>query len=99
MDELIYYSELYDFYGSLLTEKQSAIFKDYFFENLTLEEIAVNTGVSKNAISKTVKTIKSVLVDYENLIGFKKYVDDIKKEFKNENEILKRIEKYDNIEI
>jgi len=99
MDDLLYYSQLFDFYGALLTEKQSSIFKDYFFENLTIEEIACNNGVSKNAISKTIKAIKAFLVEYENSIGFKKYVDSIKKEFQNDDEILKRIEKYDNINI
>ncbi len=38
MEEVLYYSELFDIYKDLLTEKQMATFRDYYFENLTIEE-------------------------------------------------------------
>lgn len=95
MEEFLEYIELYDLYKNLLTEKQRSTFKDYFFENLTIEEIAENNKVSKNAISKTIKNIKSILEDSENKINLKKYITNIKKEFKDEDDILRRISKYD----
>lgn len=97
MDDFIYYSELFDLYKNMLTKKQRKTFKDYFFENLTLEEIAENEGVSKNAISKTIKNIKKLLNDYEDALHLKEYLINIKDEFKNELDILHRLEKYDNI--
>ena len=33
---------LFEQYKELLTEKQRAYFEDYYFENLTMEEIAEN---------------------------------------------------------
>lgn len=97
MEENLYYSELFDLYGELLTEKQRNYFKDYFFDNLTLEEIGENDRVSKNAVSKQLKTVRNILDDYEKKLHLKQKRDSIKKEFKNEEDILKRISKYDNI--
>jgi len=56
---------LYDYYGTLLTEKQQLYFEDYYFNNLTLQEIADNNNVSKNLVSKTLKTINNKLLEYE----------------------------------
>lgn len=47
MEEMIHYTGLFDLYGGLLTKKQKSTFQDYFEENLTIEEIANNNGVSK----------------------------------------------------
>ena len=68
MKDYIYYSELFDYYGSLLSDKEIEYFKDYYFENLSLQEIADNYGVSKNAISKSIKNAKEKLIIYENKI-------------------------------
>ena len=32
MEEVIYLNELYDFYGSLLTDKQRDYFENYYFK-------------------------------------------------------------------
>lgn len=97
MEDLLHYSVLYDLYKELLTEKQKRVFEDYFFENLTLDEIASNYGVSKNAISKSIKQIKTSLDGYEKNLHKKEYIDSLKEEFKSEEDILIRIAKYDNI--
>ncbi len=97
MDEYLYYNRLFDLYGSLLTDKQREIYMDYFFENLTQEEISVNHGISKNAVSKTIKNIKASLEEYENKLHMREYLISLEEEFKNDIEILKRIHKYDKI--
>ena len=58
MDELVYYNELFDYYGELLTEKQKEYFKFYYFDNLSLSEIAEENNISRNAVSKTLKEVK-----------------------------------------
>lgn len=97
MEEIVYLAEIYDLYNKMLTEKQKKVFEDYYFENLTLEEIAENQGVSKNAVSKSIKNVKSLLMNYETNIKLYEYVKNIKKEFENDKDILKRVSKYDNI--
>ncbi len=97
MEELLYYTKLFDIYGKLLTQKQQDYFKDYYFENFTLDEIAKNDNVTKAAASKNLKTAKENLENYESILHILKKKTLVKKEFENEKEILSRIEKYDNI--
>ena len=69
MDELVYYNELFDYYGELLTEKQKEYFKFYYFDNLSLSEIAEENNISRNAVSKTLKEVKEKLDYYENILN------------------------------
>ena len=68
MEELVYYTMLYDIYGSLLTEKQKTYFEEYYFKNLSLSELASIYNISRNAIHKKLKeTIKRLETYEENL--------------------------------
>ncbi len=74
----VYYSELFDYYGELFTDKQKEYFVDYYFNNLTLQEIAENNNVSKNAVHKSIKDITEKLDYYEsklNLYSNKKKIE------------------------
>ena len=66
MEENIYITNLYDCYGELLTDKQKEYFLDYYFDNLTLSEIADNNSVSRNAIHKQLKEAENKLKEYES---------------------------------
>ena len=68
MDDILYLSSLYDYYKGLLTDKQRSYFEDYYFENLTMEEISENNQVSKNAVSKTIIEVKEKLNEYESIL-------------------------------
>ncbi len=92
MEEIIYYSALFDYYQSLLTDVQKKYFEDYFFNNLSLQEIADSYEVSRNAISKTLKEIKEKLDYYESnlkLLSNNKKISELLSE-----EDLKKIEDY-----
>ena len=65
MDKHIYLCDLYDFYKELFTEKQQMYFEDYYFNDLSLSEIAENYNVSRNAIHNQLKIIEENLLDYE----------------------------------
>lgn len=65
MEETLYITTLYDYYGELLTEKQKEYFEDYYFNNLSLSEIAENNDISRNAIHKQIKDSISKLEKYE----------------------------------
>ncbi len=83
MEETLYLTSLYDYYKKLLTEKECSYFEDYYFDNLTMEEIADNNSISKNAVSKSLIEVKNKLNDYEtklnlysNYLKIKDSVDD-----------------------
>ncbi len=69
MRELIYYNNLYDHYQELLTPKQRKYFEDYYFNNLSLSEMAENYGVSRNAIYKQLQIVIKKLDQYEEKLG------------------------------
>ena len=82
----IYYASLFDYYGDLFTDKQKEYFIDYYFNNLTLQEIAENNGVSKNAVHKSIKDITEKLDYYEsklNLYSNKKKIESLIKNIDN----------------
>ena len=63
-----YHIALYDTYGSLLTDKQKTYFTAYYFDDLSLAEIAENYQVSRNAVHDQInKTILSLEHYEENL--------------------------------
>ena len=65
MEDLLYYTCLFDYYKDLFTKTKKDYFIDYYFNNLTQEEIAENYKVSNNAVSKTLKEVIEKLVYYE----------------------------------
>ncbi|MCI8794280.1 MAG: hypothetical protein HFI73_02775 [Bacilli bacterium] len=69
MNELNYLTSLYDYYKDLLTNKQRDYFEEYYFENLLMDEIAENNGVSKNAVSKSLIEVKEKLEEYEKSLN------------------------------
>ena len=72
MEEVLYYTVLFDIYGDLLTKKQQQYFKEYYFENLSLQEIADNYNVSRNAIYNQLRETKDLLNHYEEILNDKK---------------------------
>ncbi len=90
INETIYLNILYDYYGELLTEKQKEFFESYYFENLTLQEIADMNNISKNAVHKTLMTIAEKLKYYEEKLEFYQKTEKIKECIKDET-ILKQI--------
>lgn len=68
--------DLYDLYGNLLTEKQKEYFENYYFDDLSISEIALNLGVSRNAVFDQLKRVNQILVEYESKL---KLVDKLSK--------------------
>ena len=86
----IYYVELFDYYGELFTDKQKEYFKDYYFNNLTLQEIADNNNVSRNAVHKNIKEIKEKLDYYEEKLKLNSNRKKIEKIMNNLDERIKK---------
>ena len=85
MVDFVYYGELYDLYQALFTEKQRRYFEDYYFQNLSLGEMAENYHVSRNAIFKQIHIVVNKLKEYEELL----------KLYKKRQKLLDIIEKVD----
>lgn len=66
MDERIYLNDLYDLYGKLLNDVQRKYFEYYYFDNLSLGEIADLLDVSRNAVHKNIKLVDTKLNDFES---------------------------------
>lgn len=89
MDNRLYLIDLYDLYGDLLTDKQQSYFEDYYFDNLTLQEIADNSDVSRNAIHKQIKEAEDKLNHFENVLNIYKKNKRIKEICENLNSDIK----------
>ncbi len=88
MEDYVYYGNLLDIYQTLLNDNNKIIFKLYYEENLTFQEIADNLNVSKSYIGKIIKNTQKKLNDYERKLNV----------YKNK-EILKELLKIDDIKI
>ena len=79
----LHYVELFDYYGELFTDRQKEYFTDYYFNNLTLQEIADNNSISRNAVHKNIKEMLQKLDYYEeklNLYSNKKKIEELIKD-------------------
>lgn len=68
MEDVVYFNELYDLYGDLLTAKQKLYFEDYYFNNLSFSEMSENYDVSRNAIFKQIHIVTDKLKEYESIL-------------------------------
>lgn len=96
MDKLIERGLLFDFYGELLTPHQQKIYSEAVFNDLSLQELSDEEGISRQGIHDLIKRCDKQLLMYEEKLGLitkfrliKSEVDSIKaivdKEFENSN--------------
>lgn len=65
---------LYDFYQSLLTEKQKSYMSLYYLDDYSLGEIAEEYEVSRQAVYDNIKRTEAMLEEYEaKLLLFQKF--------------------------
>ncbi|MDD3191297.1 MAG: sigma factor-like helix-turn-helix DNA-binding protein [Bacilli bacterium] len=64
-----FYNNLYDYYRELLTKKQQAYFENYYFDDLSLAEIAENYHVSRSAVFDQLQKVYTALEHYEEKLG------------------------------
>ncbi len=61
---------LLDHYGAMLTEHQREIVTCYYFDDLSLAEIAENEGITRQAVRDIIKRSILQLEDMEHKLGF-----------------------------
>ena len=60
---------LYDFYGELLTERQREFFDLYYNEDLSLAEIAENSGISRQGVRDVIVRAEGAMQEVEDKTG------------------------------
>lgn len=68
MKDFVYYNDLFSIYSPLLTENEKKSFKDHYFEDLSLSEIAEEKNISRAAVQKTVSNVIDKLNYYESIL-------------------------------
>lgn len=69
MEKNFRYSALLSIYGALLTDKQLSTMEYYYDDDLSLGEIAENTGISRQGVRDFIKRGEEMLDLYEEKIG------------------------------
>lgn len=72
-------SMLLDFYGELLTEKQRECFDLHYNEDLSLAEIAEQSGISRQGVWDNIKRAEATLTEIEAKTGLMKKFSDNQK--------------------
>ena len=60
---------LFDFYGELLTERQKEFFDLYYNEDLSLSEIAENSGISRQGVRDVIVRAEGAMQEVEDKTG------------------------------
>ena len=68
---------LIDTYGAVLTEKQRAVLQMYYFEDLSLSEIAELEGISRQGVRDAIKRGEMVLTELEQQLHFANRFDEL----------------------
>jgi predicted DNA-binding protein YlxM (UPF0122 family) len=78
---------LFDFYGSVLTERQQEVFDLYYNEDLSLAEISEHTDITRQGIRDAIIRSKNILIDMENKLGLVARFTEASKAFKKISEL------------
>ena len=79
MDDLLELTKAFDFYGDLLTVKQRRIFELYYMFDYSLQEIAENFSITRQAVSDQLAKAKEKLMRYEDRVGYIMFYERLEK--------------------
>lgn len=69
MDENVRLAYLYDFYGEMLNPDQRDLYQAFVFDDLSLQELADERGISRQAVHDRVKRCIGSMEEYERCLG------------------------------
>lgn len=79
LEKKIRFNQLFDIYGTLLTDKQKTAFEYYYLDDYSLSEIADILKVSRNAVYEQINIATVYLDEYESKLGIQKHRDNLNK--------------------
>ena len=71
-EKKLYISQLFDYYGALLSEKQKYAVEMYYNDDLSLSEIAESIGITRQGVRDQLKHAEEYLTECEEKLGFAK---------------------------
>ncbi len=101
LEKKTYYQMLFGFYGNLLTEKQKELFIAYYENDYSLQEIADEFSISRNAVHDALKNAVKNLEHFEQSLKlFKKFtlIEQLEKEYQNDQKCLELLNKIKEME-
>ncbi len=75
-EKRVRFGNLFNMYGGLLTEKQQHMMEQYFYNDLSLGEIAEEAGISRQAVYDLLKRVEVSLEKYEDKLQFLKRTEE-----------------------
>ena len=87
-------SNLLDFYGEMLTEKQRDFLDYYYNEDLSLSEIAENEGITRQGVRDAIKRAEAQMLDMEKKLGLLEKWGELKNGLKEITECANSIYEY-----
>ncbi len=91
MEDILEITLLFDFYSSLLTEKQRDIFDMYYNLDFSLQEIADELSISRQTVFDTIKRSKANLYSFEEKLQLVNRHQKIKKDISTSLENIKDV--------
>lgn len=85
-DGLVHNTMLFDFYGELLTEKQRECFDLHYNEDLSLAEIAEQSGISRQGVWDNIRRADAAMREIEDKTG-------LIRRFEERNALIDEVEK------
>ena len=84
-------SMLLDFYGELLTEKQRECYDLHYNEDLSLSEIAEQSGISRQGVWDNIRRAEAALRELEEKTGLAGRVMELERELEETRGELRRL--------
>lgn len=75
LEKTIYMADLFSKYSELLTLKQQQVCEAFYINNLSLSEIAENSGITRQAVLDTIKKVNTELTQLESKLHLKEKFD------------------------
>jgi predicted DNA-binding protein YlxM (UPF0122 family) len=75
------FSRLLDYYSGCLTEKQAEAARNFYNDDLSLGEIAENSGISRQAVRDNIKRAEAVMQGLEEKLHILEHADNYYKLF------------------
>lgn len=90
MEQFVRANLLLDFYGQLLTERQLNACRLYYEENFSLGEIALELGISRQAVHDNIRRATNALEGYEQKLGLVQRFSEQQQELRRLKELLQQ---------